>query len=47
VQRELKRLVELGLITEIGRGATDPNRAYRRVGAELRQGAVTGSCDKL
>jgi hypothetical protein len=38
VQRDLKRPVELGLVTEIGRGATDPNRAYRW-GAR--------SCDKL
>lgn len=29
VQRDLKRLAELGLVTEVGRGATDPNRAYR------------------
>jgi Fic family protein len=35
VQRDLKRLVELGLVTEVGRGATDPNRAYRWVGPEL------------
>jgi hypothetical protein len=35
VQGDLIRLVELGLVTEIGRGATDPNRAYRWVGAEL------------
>ncbi len=29
VQRDLKRLAELGLVTESGRGPTDPNRAYR------------------
>jgi Fic family protein len=29
VQRDLKRLIERGLVTEVGRGATDPNRAYR------------------
>jgi Fic family protein len=35
VQRDLKRLVELGLVAEIGRGATDPNRAYRWLRPEL------------
>lgn len=29
VQRDLKRLAELELVSEIGRGRTDPNRAYR------------------
>ncbi len=29
VQRDLKRLVEVGLVSELGRGPTDPNRAYR------------------
>jgi Fic family protein len=29
IQRDLKRLVDLGLVTDLGRGATDPNRAYR------------------
>ncbi len=29
VQRDLKRLVEIALVTEVGRGPTDPNRAYR------------------
>jgi Fic family protein len=29
VQRDLKRLAEVGLVTEVGRGGTDPNRAYR------------------
>lgn len=29
VQRDLKRLVELGLVRETGQGSTDPNRAYR------------------
>lgn len=29
VQRDLKRLAELGLVSEVGRGPTDPNRAYR------------------
>jgi Fic family protein len=29
VQRDLKRLVELGLVIEFGRGPTDPTRAYR------------------
>jgi len=29
VQRDLKRLVELGLVIEVGSGPTDPNRAYR------------------
>lgn len=29
VQRDLKRLAELGLVREVGRGPTDPNRAYR------------------
>lgn len=29
VQRDLKHLAELGLVGEVGRGATDPNRAYR------------------
>ena len=29
VQRDLKRLAEVGLVTEVGHGATDPNRAYR------------------
>lgn len=29
VQRDLKRLMELGLISEIGQASTDPNRAYR------------------
>lgn len=29
VQRDLKRLSEVGLVTQVGRGATDPNRAYR------------------
>jgi Fic family protein len=29
VQRDLKRLAELRLVTESGRGPTDPNRAYR------------------
>ena len=35
VQRDLKRLVELGLVVEEGRAPTDPNRAYRWVGPEL------------
>ena len=29
VQRDLKRLSGVGLVTQVGRGATDPNRAYR------------------
>jgi Fic family protein len=29
VQRDLKRLAEVGLVTEVGRGSTDPNRSYR------------------
>lgn len=29
VQRDLKRLAELGLASEVGRGPTDPNRSYR------------------
>jgi DeoR/GlpR family transcriptional regulator of sugar metabolism len=29
VQRDLKRLAEVGLVSEIGRGPTDPKRAYR------------------
>ena len=29
VQRDLKRLADLGLVSEVGRGATDPNRSYR------------------
>lgn len=29
IQRDLKRLAELGLVSEVGRGPTDPNRAYR------------------
>lgn len=29
VQRDLERLAELGLVSEVGRGPTDPNRAYR------------------
>lgn len=29
VQRDLKRLAELSLVSEVGRGPTDPNRAYR------------------
>ncbi len=29
VQRDLKRLAELGLVSEIGRAPTDPKRAYR------------------
>ena len=29
VQRDLKRLVEVGLVTQVGRGETDPNRGYR------------------
>lgn len=29
VQRDLNRLAELGLVSEVGRGPTDPNRAYR------------------
>ena len=32
LQRDLKRLAELGLLTELGSGPTDPNRAYRWVG---------------
>ena len=35
VQRDLKRLVELGVVVEEGRAPTDPNRAYRWVGPEL------------
>jgi Fic family protein len=29
VQRDLRRLAEVGLVAEVGRGPTDPNRAYR------------------
>jgi len=35
VQRDLKRLADVGLIVEEGRATTDPNRAYRWVGPEL------------
>lgn len=29
IQRDLKHLTEHGLVTEAGKGPTDPNRAYR------------------
>jgi Fic family protein len=32
LQRDLKRLVELGLVNETGRGPTDPTRAYHWAG---------------
>jgi Fic family protein len=35
VQRDLKALLEAGLIVQVGRGSTDPTRHYRWSGAEL------------
>jgi Fic family protein len=35
VQRDLKHLVDAGLIGEVGQGPTDPTRHYRWLGAEL------------
>ncbi len=35
LQRDLKRLIEVGLVAEIGQGPTDPKRQYRWRGAEL------------
>ncbi len=35
LQRDLKVLVEAGLIAEVGQGPTDPTRHYRWLGAEL------------
>jgi Fic family protein len=35
LQRDLKRLIEVGLVAEIGQGPTDPTRQYRWLGAEL------------
>ncbi|MEO8183590.1 MAG: Fic family protein [Deltaproteobacteria bacterium] len=35
VQRDLKRLVEVGLVAEMGQGPTDPTRSYRWLGVEL------------
>jgi Fic family protein len=35
LQRDLKRLVEVGLVTELGQGPTDPTRRYRWLGVEL------------
>ncbi len=35
VQRDLKALVERGLVRELGQGPTDPTRQYQWAGAEL------------
>jgi Fic family protein len=35
LQRDLKRLVDVGLVAEIGQGPTDPTRHYRWLGVEL------------
>jgi Fic family protein len=35
LQRDLKRLVEVGLVAEVGQGPTDPTRHYRWLGIEL------------
>ena len=35
VQRDLKRLADLGLVSEVGRGATDPKRSYRWTSPKL------------
>ena len=35
VQRDLKALVERGLVREVGQGPTDPTRYYQWTAAEL------------
>jgi hypothetical protein len=35
LQRDLKRLVEVGLVAEVGQGPTDPTRHSRWLGIEL------------
>jgi Fic family protein len=35
IQRDLKVLVEAGLVVEVGHGPTDPTRHYRWLGREL------------
>ena len=35
VQRDLKRLADLGLVSEVGRGTTDPKRSYRWTSPKL------------
>ncbi|WP_437601024.1 hypothetical protein WMF28_05525 [Sorangium sp. So ce590] len=35
LQRDLKALMEAGLIADVGRGPTDPTRHYRWLGGEL------------
>lgn len=32
LQRDLKRLVEVGFVAEVGHGPTDPTRHYRWLG---------------
>jgi Fic family protein len=35
IQRDLKHLVDAGLLREVGAGSTDPTRHYEWLGAEL------------
>jgi hypothetical protein len=35
LQRDLKRLVEVSLVADVGQGPTDPTRHYRWLGIEL------------